>query len=199
MLNKKFAASLVIGLILTGCSASVPQAAEAQSKQIIRTPIAPQVSTNLIELIKARQEEYLAIEEKKALAKAFQENRTIIQKRLVELKAYVGKTRYVFSGSTPRGWDCSGLTKWFYSGIGIELEHSATKQATFGSRVDEPRIGDLVAFKHFNAKRYYHIGIYIGNNKIIHSREPGTVTAIAEISDSWFDRSHVHFIRIVGS
>lgn len=132
-----------------------------------------------------------------ARARSAIQNRLAIESRMKELSQYVGKTPYVFSGSTPSGWDCSGMIRWFYSEIGIELEHSATKQARSGTRVDEPVVGDLVAFKHFGSKKYYHIGIYIGDNKIIHSREPGTLTAIAEITDSWFDRSYVHFVRIV--
>jgi cell wall-associated NlpC family hydrolase len=50
-------------------------------------------------------------------------NSTMVNSVIEKLKNRVGKTWYVFSGNTPSGWDCSGLTMWFYQQLGIELEH----------------------------------------------------------------------------
>jgi cell wall-associated NlpC family hydrolase len=60
----------------------------------------------------------------------------------------VGKTRYVFSGSTPYGWDCSGMVMWAYGQMGKELPHSATKQSYAGRRVAQKdrKVGDIVIF-----------------------------------------------------
>lgn len=125
-------------------------------------------------------------------------NRQAIQKRLVELQKHVGKTWYVFSGSSPSGWDCSGLTRWFYEGIGVELDHSASKQAkNAGYYVQTPQVGDIVGFKHLNSKKYYHVGIYAGNNQVIHSKKPGTKTEKIELTDGWFSQSEISFIRVI--
>jgi cell wall-associated NlpC family hydrolase len=203
-LNKKIA---IVGsvLVLLGCSSATTAEERVVSSAIFYESKAAPNSLNALLgkedrvtlLEKAVKERIEKREAQKAKNRAIIENRVAISKRTKELSNYVGKTWYVFSGSTPGGWDCSGLVKWFYKGLGIELEHSATKQAKSGIRVKEPAIGDIVAFKHFSSKKYFHVGIYIGDGKIIHSREPGTVTAISEITDSWFDRSHVHFVRIV--
>lgn len=117
-----------------------------------------------------------------------------------KLKKYVGKTSYVFSGHTPSGWDCSGLTMWFYEQLGISLDHSASKQAKYaGVHVDSPVAGDIVAFKHVNSEKYYHVGIYVGDNKVIHAKKPGTRTEMIELTDGWFAQSEISFIRVIES
>ena len=57
-----------------------------------------------------------------------------------KLKKYVNKTWYVFSGDTPRGWDCSGLVKWTYDQLGIDLKHSASVQKNSGTIHKTPKL-----------------------------------------------------------
>ena len=126
------------------------------------------------------------------------QNKQALEGRLLELEKYVNRTWYVFSGSSPRGWDCSGMTRWFYEGLGIELDHSASKQAkNAGFYVDTPQIGDIVAFKHLNSKKYYHVGIYAGDGMVIHAKKPGTRTEKIELTDGWFSQSEISFIRVI--
>jgi cell wall-associated NlpC family hydrolase len=106
-----------------------------------------------------------------------------IANKIEELHTHVGKTHYVFSGSTPAGWDCSGLVLWFYSDFNIELPHSASKQMFYGTFVDEPAPGDIVSFTRSNNQRAYHNGIYIGDGKMIHSPKPGKRTEVRQITD----------------
>jgi cell wall-associated NlpC family hydrolase len=125
-------------------------------------------------------------------------NRQALEDRIVQLETYVGKTWYVFSGSSPSGWDCSGLTRWFYEGLDITLDHSASKQAkNAGYYVDTPQIGDIVGFKHLNSKKYFHVGIYAGNGMVIHSKKPGTRTEKIKLTDGWFAQSEISFIRVL--
>jgi cell wall-associated NlpC family hydrolase len=107
-----------------------------------------------------------------------------IDNRILELHQYVGQTRYVFSGSTPSGWDCSGMVLWFYKDLGFDLEHSATKQMLAGTIVEEPLPGDIVSFSNNGGKNSYHNGIYIGNGLFIHSPRPGFRTKIASVEKS---------------
>jgi len=74
---------------------------------------------------------------------------------------------YVFSGASRYGWDCSGFTAYVYGLFGIQLEHSATKQAFVGKRVAKPSIGDLVLFSYGSKDYFYHASIYVGDNKVI--------------------------------
>ena len=66
------------------------------------------------------------------------------------------KTRYVFSGDTPAGWDCSGLVRWVYRQAGVTLPHSADKQGHLGRRVSKPKRGDIVVFAYQGRTDFYH-------------------------------------------
>lgn len=101
-----------------------------------------------------------------------------------KLKKQVNKTWYVFAGSSPRGWDCSGMVRWTYLKLGVNLRHSASAQKNAGHIVKHPVPGDIVAFGWRGWSGAQHVGIYIGNGKMIHSSAPGHRTSIMNIS-SW--------------
>jgi cell wall-associated NlpC family hydrolase len=105
-------------------------------------------------------------------------------KYAIELaKAQIGITRWVHGGSSPRAWDCSGLVRWTYAQVGIDLYHSASTQRNSGTIVTEPKFGDLVSFSYRNG-RASHIGIYLSSDEMIHSGgRPGQKTEIRSISD----------------
>lgn len=106
-----------------------------------------------------------------------------MQNRILELTEHVDKTRYVFSGSTPNGWDCSGLVMWFYSDFDIQLEHSATKQRNSSQVVEEPKVGDIVSISYPGSQRVYHNGIYVGDGNMIHAPRPGRKTELRPIPE----------------
>lgn len=163
---KKFAAVGVMVLSLTTCSTSAT--AVEQTKPIVSN---------------ATQDNNFAIK----TAISFKEQMVIdgntqrVKNTIAKLKQYVGKTWYVFSGSSPRGWDCSGLTMWTYQQLGIELKHSASVQKNAGKKYKTPKIGDVVAFGWKNYSGAQHVGIYIGNGKMIHAPAPGQRTAIVSV------------------
>jgi cell wall-associated NlpC family hydrolase len=120
-----------------------------------------------------------------------------INDTIIKLKSYVGKTWYVFSGDTPRGWDCSGLTMWFYEQLNITLEHRASRQAYAGTMVNDPKPGDIVVFNYKGYSSAYHVGIYIGNGKMIHSPRPGYITTLESISSFAGNYSDVSYRRLL--
>ena len=120
----------------------------------------------------------------------------VMQSRIQSLSIHVEKTWYVFSGITPDGWDCSGLVMWFYSELGVELQHSVTAQMNSGRIVDQPKPGDIVAFKYNGANIGYHNGIYIGNDLFIHSPRKGTKTRISSVSEYVQEHSQPVYTRI---
>ena len=80
---------------------------------------------------------------------------------------------YRRGGTTPRGFDCSGFTRYVYKKVGLSLPHSATAQMHKARRISrsQARPGDLVFFR--SGSRAYHVGIYAGGNKVLHSPRPG--------------------------
>jgi cell wall-associated NlpC family hydrolase len=120
-----------------------------------------------------------------------------LQKMVSKLEARIGKTRYVFSGSTPAGWDCSGLVRWAYEQIGIELPHSANKQGHMGKIVKSPRIGDVVVFGWKGSKSFYHAAIYVGNNQVIHAGfRKGSRTEKIALNSRAFSGSTIRFVEM---
>lgn len=106
-----------------------------------------------------------------------------LNKAIAATKKYVGKTWYALGGSTPDAWDCSGLVLWTYAHLGINLYHSASVQKEAGTFVDEPKIGDIVAFTYQNSSRAFHTAIYVGGGEMLHSGgKRGDRTEITSIS-----------------
>jgi cell wall-associated NlpC family hydrolase len=155
--------------------------------------------------LKLADTEAKAAEEKTALESRISQLENIVSntKKLNEtlelVKNRVGKTPWVFQGSSPRAWDCSGLVRWTYAQLGIDLYHSATAQRNFGTIVTEPKIGDLVSFNYRGSGKSYHIGIYLGPDEMIHSGGEGDRTNIMSIT-KWAEdnnRSEVVYTRIM--
>lgn len=154
-------------------------------------------SVNALKNLQVRKK--LTLLEKQAAAHAALVKTTKqMNKAITSLKSRVGKTWYVFSGSTPRGWDCSGLVMWTYQQLGIELEHSATKQAHAGKFVKDPAPGDIVGFTYDGKTWFYHVGLYVGHGKMIHAEAPGTSTRYDSVAGfAKGSGAKVRFIRIV--
>jgi peptidoglycan endopeptidase LytE len=106
-----------------------------------------------------------------------------LNETLVLVKNQIGITPWVFQGSSTRSWDCSGLVRWTYAHLGLDLRHSASAQRLAGEIVTDPKIGDLVSFNYRSYGSAYHIGIYIGPDEMIHAGgKPGDRTEIRSIS-----------------
>ena len=86
-------------------------------------------------------------------------------------KNYLG-CKYVYGGSGPNTFDCSGFTMYVYQKFGIALSHSARAQSKVGTPVEKQdlQLGDLVFFKDYETMDGIgHCGIYIGDGNFIHA------------------------------
>ncbi|WP_432832429.1 NlpC/P60 family protein [Dactylosporangium sp. CA-092794] len=86
--------------------------------------------------------------------------------------------KYVFGAAGPDTWDCSGLTMMAWKAAGKTLPHNAAEQYKVVQHISRSQLipGDLVFYNNLG-----HVGIYIGNNQIIHAPNSRTVVKIGPI------------------
>ena len=86
---------------------------------------------------------------------------------------------YVWGGSTPRGFDCSGFVSYVFAQIGVSLPHSSYAMYGMGTAISISALqpGDLVFFTGAS-----HMGIYIGGGQFIHAPHTGDVVKISSLS-----------------
>ncbi|MGN1330050.1 MAG: SH3 domain-containing protein [Clostridia bacterium] len=95
---------------------------------------------------------------------------------------YIGCS-YVYGGSSPSGFDCSGFTSYCYSQAGISISRTSYSQATQGTAVSKADLqpGDLVVFSGAS-----HVGIYVGNGQFIHAANPSEGVRYDSISSGYW-------------
>ena len=89
---------------------------------------------------------------------------------------------YVWGGSGPNQFDCSGLVMWAFQQAGISLPHSSQALAQGGQPVDQSHMqpGDLVTY-YSDAS---HVGIYIGDGMMVHASTYGTPVQVAPVNNA---------------
>jgi cell wall-associated NlpC family hydrolase len=94
---------------------------------------------------------------------------------------------YVYGGEGPLVYDCSGLTKYVYNQVGVDLPHNSAQQYQVVEHIPKSnmRRGDLVFF--YNQDGIYHVGIYAGGDQMWAANETGDYVRKQEI---WTD----HFL-----
>ncbi|MDU1832122.1 MAG: cell wall-binding repeat-containing protein [Finegoldia sp.] len=107
---------------------------------------------------------------------------------------------YVWGTHGPRSFDCSGLTSYLYKQVyGIGISTSSRAQASYGYKVSKSNLkkGDLMFFA-TGGGGISHVGIYVGNNKLIHASTPSTGVILSDINSSYYQRTFVTARRLLG-
>ncbi len=113
-------------------------------------------------------------------------------------KKYLG-VPYVYGGTSPSGFDCSGLVYYVYRECGYSITRTATSQNSDGYYVSRANLqpGDIIIFYNTAITGIGHSGIYIGNNQFIHASSGAGKVIISELT-GYYDTRYYSARRVVG-
>ena len=110
-------------------------------------------------------------------------------------------TPYVWGGESLEegGFDCSGFTQYVYKQVGYNLNRVSSDQARQGTTVSRQNLqpGDLVFYSFEGTSNINHVGLYLGNNKMMHSPKAGDVVRIVDMSTSYWESRLVTAKRLI--
>ena len=104
----------------------------------------------------------------------------------------------MFGATGPRSFDCSGFVRYVYRQHGIYLPRTAANQSRVGTSVSKRNLrqGDIVFFKNTYKAGISHVGIYVGNNRIIHAF-PRKGVNVQSLSNSYLKAKYALVKRVL--
>jgi hypothetical protein len=128
-------------------------------------------------------------------------SRGLLRLNLVDYARNFLNIRYVYGGSSPQGFDCSGFTCYIFSKFGYVLPRRALEQVEIGEPVlkEELQPGDLLFFITLSAKQINHVGIYLGNGNFIHASSGAGSVRISTLNESYYQKRFQCARRILTS
>ena len=123
------------------------------------------------------------------------------KKKLLDYAKYFKGGKYVWGGTSPKGFDCSGYVQYLYKKHNINLPRTAWAQSKKGIAVDKSHLkkGDLLFFL-TDKKRgipVTHVGIYIGNGEFIHAASKKRGIIISPITHGHYAKTFVSARRVL--
>ena len=105
---------------------------------------------------------------------------------------------YVYGGTSPSGFDCSGFVQYIYRQFGYSINRTASAQLANGYYVSYDSLipGDLVFFG--SGSSASHVGMYIGGGEFVHAANSRSGVKISSLSESWYAARYIGARRIVG-
>jgi len=123
------------------------------------------------------------------------------KKQLLEDAKYYKGGKYVWGGTTPQGFDCSGYVQYLYKKHHVNLPRTAWAQSKKGTKVEKQNLqkGDLLFFL-TDKKRgipVTHVGIYLGNGKFIHAASKKKGIIISPLNTGHYAKTFVSAKRVL--
>lgn len=99
---------------------------------------------------------------------------------------------YRYGGSTPRGFDCSGLVHYSYARAGMGIPRTTRGQRMHSRRLSPKHLqaGDLLFFNQ-EGKRASHVALYVGNNRFVHAPSSGKTVQLSTLANPYWQH---HFL-----
>jgi len=141
-----------------------------------------------------------------AQAKAKKEGKTYLlsdqsKKQLLEDAKYYKGGKYIWGGTTPQGFDCSGYVQYLYKKHKVNLPRTAWLQSQKGTEIKKKDLqkGDLLFFLTDKSRGIpvTHVGIYIGNNEFIHAASTKKGIIISPINRGYYSKKFLFAKRIL--
>ncbi len=112
---------------------------------------------------------------------------------------FVG-AQYVWGGSGPNAFDCSGFTRYVYKQYGLDLPHSSAGQysTNYGTTISNPadlRPGDIVFFVNTYKRGISHVGIYVGGGDVVQAMSPRLGVGVANLNGGYWAQHYYGGIR----
>ncbi len=106
---------------------------------------------------------------------------------------------YVWAGTSPKGFDCSGLVHYCYKENGYTINRTAASIYSNGVAVDrsELQVGDVICFTNSGYGYIGHVGIYIGDDQFIHASSGKGCVTINSLSERYYNNHYYGARRIV--
>ena len=129
-----------------------------------------------------KKSSYLAKSYRANTQSAYKTSRGSSRSNVVDIALSLLGKPYRWAAAGPNSFDCSGLTMYVYSKVGVSLPHSSRAQYNCGVHISRNNLapGDLVFFA--RGSRISHVGIYIGGGNFVHAPQTGDVVKIQSLS-----------------
>lgn len=105
---------------------------------------------------------------------------------------------YRYGGSTPEGFDCSGLVQYVFAQSGVVLPRTTREQHAAGVEIDIDDIepGDLLFYR-FASGKVDHVAIYLGDGEAIHAPARGRAVIVASVDLPYWKKHFVDAVRVL--
>lgn len=130
------------------------------------------------------------------------EHNSNIRNEIVKYAKQQLGVKYVYGGSSPKGFDCSGFVLYVYKHFDINMQRVAADQATQGKKISKSDLepGDAVFFDTNGGHNYInHSGIYVGDGKFIHasSGNSNMKVVISDLTTGFYKESYMTAKRVL--